>query len=193
MGLDYVFGIYYRNLHFCQSVLHRTGILQIERHMKKLLVSAAALLLSAPAFAEIGIVTAIEANTRDVFKRTPETTCFEKEVPVYEEVNTSTTEDIVGGAALGGILGGIATDSREGAGIGALFGGLLGASNTQRVIIGYRVVESCETTTVTHIVSEVIDYDVTFTWNGFTGEGKTQIPYEIGDEIPVQVLLVYRD
>lgn len=159
--------------------------------MKHLLVSALSA-FAIPAFAETAIVTGIEPNMFEVLKEVPQTECRDVEVPVYKDVRTGSTEDIVGGAALGGILGGIVTDSKEGAGIGALFGGLLGAQS-ERVVTGIRITTQCDTTMVTEKANILLNYTVYYEWNGIAGTGTSLIPHEVGDPIEIEVLLVYKD
>ena len=161
--------------------------------MKKLITMATASIFAMAAYAETAIVTSVEPNTRDVFRTVPETECAEVEVPIYEEINKSTAESIAGGAALGGLLGGIATDSRQGVGMGALFGGLIGASNTERVLVGYKKVETCDTTHHLRNITIIDDYTVHFEWNGITGTTITENVYSPGDQVEIDVVLILVD
>jgi hypothetical protein len=72
-----------------------------------------------------------------------ETRCETTTVPYQDTVKGGTPEELLGGAIIGGLLGGVATDDNAGAVVGAIIGGALANENSTTTVTRYREVETC--------------------------------------------------
>jgi uncharacterized protein YcfJ len=126
--------------------------------MKQLLMTAGVVALtSTTAMAETPKNVRVFDHTKIVTQSVPSTErrCFKNKKPVYSTYKEQ--GDAASGALLGMILGGVigkgVTGDDGGAAAGAVVGGLIGADKgakprTQREIIGYEMVETCENVTL---------------------------------------------
>lgn len=126
--------------------------------MKQLLMTAGVVALtSTSAMAETPKNVRVFDHTKTITQQIPTTErqCFQQKKPVYSTYKQQ--GDAAGGALLGMILGGVigkgVTGDDGGAAAGAVVGGLIGADKgskprTQREIIGYELVETCENVTL---------------------------------------------
>lgn len=71
-----------------------------------------------------------------------EVRCTTESVP-YQETVGANPEEVIGGALIGGLLGGAATDDQAGAVVGALIGGAIANENAGGTVTRYRDVETC--------------------------------------------------
>jgi len=120
--------------------------------ISKIGVSALALLVAAPAYAD-KVQATITDEYRYVSKRVPfqHTECYEVEVPVYANEQGDAAGGALMGMIIGGLLGKGASGNDQGAAAGAVIGGIIGADKAQKgsdKIVGYRLQEKCETKTL---------------------------------------------
>lgn len=71
-----------------------------------------------------------------------EVRCTTESVP-YQEAVGANPEEVLGGAIIGGLVGGAATDEKAGALVGALIGGAIANENAGGTVTRYRDVETC--------------------------------------------------
>lgn len=119
--------------------------------MKKITLLAVMLTFGcSPAFAET-----VQDHFKTITKRTPytETVCNIVDVPIYGSTSSNTTtQDIIGGALIGGIIGhqlGKGDQRKDNRNAGAILGGIIGANKNQNQqgIVGYRQEEQCRNIT----------------------------------------------
>ena len=130
--------------------------------------------ISTSAFADVQNVT---DKFKTVVERVPTTTqiCEIVDVPIYGQQGSNTTQDILGGAIIGGIIGhqiGKGDQRKDNRNAGAILGGILGANkqNNQQSIVGYQQQQQCRNqTTYTENVREVYSHSVVT----FSHEGRT--------------------
>jgi uncharacterized protein YcfJ len=86
---------------------------------------------------------------------------------VYGDVGGSRTEDIIGGAIIGGIIGNQIGDSKGNGAAGAVIGGLIGNNaGKKQGVVGYRKENRCETK-YNYTTEEVYSHStITFYDNG---------------------------
>lgn len=77
------------------------------------------------------------------FSGTYEVRCHTETVPYQEAVKGGSPEEVLGGAIIGGLLGGAATDDNAGAVVGAIIGGALANEGGSKTVTRYREVETC--------------------------------------------------
>ena len=126
--------------------------------MKQLLMTAGVVALtSTTAMAETPKNVRVFDHVKTITQQVPTTErqCFRNKKPVYSTYKRQ--GDAAGGALAGMIIGGIlgkgVTGDDGGAAAGAIVGGLIGADKgskprTEREIIGYEYVETCENVTL---------------------------------------------
>ena len=126
--------------------------------MKQLLMTAGVVALtSTTAMAETPKNVRVFDHVKTITQQVPTTKreCWEQKKPVYSTYKKE--GDAAGGALAGMIIGGIlgkgVTGDDGGAAAGAIVGGLIGADKgskprTEREIIGYEYVETCENVTL---------------------------------------------
>ena len=109
----------------------------------------------------------VQDHYRTVTNKTPYQQCYEVEVPVYGDVGGSRTEDIIGGAIIGGIIGNQIGDSKGNGAAGAVIGGLIGNNaGKKQGVVGYRKENRCETK-YNYTTEEVYSHStITFYDNG---------------------------
>ena len=114
----------------------------------------AALATATPAMADNASNVRVFDHNKTIVQSTPinETVCRDVNVPIYG--NTQSQGDAGAGALAGMIIGGILgkglSGNDDGAAAGAVIGGIVGANEAtqgQRQVIGYEVVQSCEVIT----------------------------------------------
>ena len=127
-----------------------------ERHMKKLVTIAAVLsMFGSVAFAgntQIpSTVIGMEETYTTQLKNVPSQQCKTVEVPIYGERQTeggNTVEGALAGAIIGGLIGeavGGKNERNAGAIFGAIVGGDKAKGKTERVIVGYKQQQQCNT------------------------------------------------
>ena len=119
--------------------------------MKKLLLATALVASTTSAYAN----EAARATVRDVYRNDTVSVpreiqdCHMIDVPVYETVRRQgdAGAGALGGMIIGGLLGKGLTGKDDGAAVGAVMGGIIGANNAQtrdeQVITGYRQEQRC--------------------------------------------------
>jgi uncharacterized protein YcfJ len=123
------------------------------------------------AFSGVAQADTVDGNVQDHYRtvtnKTPYQQCYEVEVPVYGDVGGSRTEDIIGGAIIGGIIGNQIGDSKGNGAAGAVIGGLIGNNaGKKQGVVGYRKENRCETK-YNYTTEEVYSHStVTFYDNG---------------------------
>ena len=105
--------------------------------MKLLVTTAATLLLATQAFAG-----------------SYEVRCKTETVPYQEVVTGGTPEEVLGGAIIGGLLGGAATDDNAGAVVGAIIGGAIANESGSSTVTRYREVETCSNVFIPDLISD---------------------------------------
>lgn len=84
-----------------------------------------------------------------------EVRCKTETVPYQETIKGGSPEEVLGGAIIGGLLGGAATDDNAGAVVGAIIGGALANENSGQVVTRYREVETCANVFIPDRVTDV--------------------------------------
>ena len=162
--------------------------------MNKLLVTAAVLssVIATQVFAQTNYatITNVIPNYDTQVIRNPVQECQIVDVPVYGRVGGGATGgDVLGGMIIGGLLGKGATGKDDGAGIGAILGGMVAADKNQgnQQIVGYRQEQQCNTYYNEERVNTIKNYTIRYEWNGVVGKSFTYNRYNVGDRIPVSV------
>lgn len=165
--------------------------------MKNILVSAIALCIAVPAYAETVKATITNVETRYEYRNvnTPVEHCAEVKVPIYGTVQGGNAgEGALTGMIIGGLIGKGVTGDDGGAAAGAVIGGIIGAdkaqNNKRQEITGYTYEVRCEVVYEQMQERTVRDYLITYEWNGVTGQSYTYNNYRVGQRIPVKVSLV---
>lgn len=156
--------------------------------MKKLLLSL--LLVTNVANAQthakgVGIVTFVEPNYITVKNRVKHNVCQPVEIPIYGNGD--------GNPVIGAIIGG-AIGSRFGGGDGKTAATVIGAiagsevsRNSNREIIGYKTEQRCSTQ-VEYTTDQVANgYTIHYMFNGFDLTTTSNRPYNVGDEIQLNL------
>ena len=121
--------------------------------MMKTLTFTLALAASAAAADKVDRIKIYDHN-KTIYTNVPitDTFCRDVQMPIYENVQRqgSAAEGALAGMIIGGILGKGISGKDDGAAAGAVIGGLIGAdkggqTKTERRIIGYQMVEKCDT------------------------------------------------
>ena len=108
-----------------------------------------------------------------------ETVCTEQTIR-----NSSKTQDTIGGAIIGGVLGKVITGNDDGAAAGAIIGGVIGNDKSKPT---YRVETVCND--VKRMVRKQY-YIVGYDWNGFEGEFQTKDgSYYVGQRVTLNLKL----
>lgn len=84
-----------------------------------------------------------------------EVRCQTETVPYQEQVSGGTPEEVLGGAIIGGLLGGAATDDNAGAVVGAIIGGALANEGGNTTVTRYREVETCSNVFIPDRITDV--------------------------------------
>lgn len=164
--------------------------------MKQIFVSAIALCIAAPVYAETVKATITNVEPRYTYRdvTNPVEHCAEVKVPVYGNVQGGNAgEGALTGMIIGGLIGKGVTGDDGGAAAGAVIGGIIGAdkaqNNKRQVITGYTYEVQCETVYEQMQERSVRDYLITYEWNGVQGQSYTYNNYRVGQRIPVKVRL----
>lgn len=139
-------------------------------------------------------VTSVAPQISTVYDAIPYQECELVQVPVYETRRSggASAGDVLGGMIIGGILGKGITGNDNGAGVGAVIGGMVSADRGQReyqVVTGYRNERQCHTEYRPTERQVLNGYLVKYDWNGLNGDLITDTKYEVGDTIVVSVTL----
>ena len=124
--------------------------------MKKLVTIAAVLsMFGSVAFAGNTQIPSTVIGMEETYtiqnKSVPIQQCQTVEVPIYGERSTgggASGGDVLGGMIIGGLLGKGASGNDKGAAVGAILGGMVAAdkkNKTERVIVGYKQQQQCNT------------------------------------------------
>jgi uncharacterized protein YcfJ len=169
----------------------------LETKMLKITTLILALFLFSSSFAETYYVTGIVQSIEPVYSSTnvytPETRCRNIKVPVYGKVvsgNGASGADVLGGMVVGALLGKALTNDNNAAGVGAVMGGVVAAEKQKKTttkVVGYNTEQRCEVVQTVSQQSDIKDYRVIYSWNGFTGSSLTGRYYEIGSKIQIKV------
>lgn len=132
-----------------------------------------------------GIVTHVEHNYINVTNKVKTNICEPVNVPIYGDGNGNP----VVGAIIGGVIG-----SRFGGGDGKTAATVIGAiagsemsRNSNREIIGYKTEEHCRTQ-VSYVNEKVNNgYTIHYMFNGFDLTTTSDRPYNVGDEIQLNL------
>ena len=148
----------------------------------------------APLFAqaqEYAQVVKVKPRYDNVVTTTPKRKCVIKQVPIYgTQEQAADAGDVIGGMVIGGLIGGTATGKDNGAAVGAVIGGLIAneeGKKTKRVIVGYKDKKKCHKVNGTSKEKVLINYKITYIWNGIVGTSFTNNRYRKGDMIPISV------
>ena len=167
--------------------------------MKKIALGIIGSIMATTVMADVADV-AVVTDVQKIYRQTPireETkVCHDEQVPVYgtEEVHRSASP---GEVIIGGIIGG-AIGNQVGGGSGkdaaTVLGAIIGAEAAdknykeyRRVLVGYETRRVCNRHYKTTHRNTVSGYKVGYMVNGYYGQFTTDIPYNIGDELDVEV------
>jgi len=162
--------------------------------MKKLLLTAALIATATSAFAktEYARIIRVVPNYQYVPVEKSTNRCYNVDVPVYGNVGGGASGgDVLGGMIIGGLLGKGITGEDNGAAAGAVLGGVIAADKgNKQGIVGYRTELQCEVVTEVFNEEQVLDYKITYEWNGVKATSRTYNYYNVGDLIPVSISIV---
>lgn len=99
--------------------------------------------------------TATATLTTNALAGSYEVRCSTESVPYQETIKGGSPEEVIGGALIGGLLGGVATDEEAGAVVGAIIGGALANENSSQTVTRYRDVETCSNVFIPDRVTDV--------------------------------------
>ena len=100
-------------------------------------------------------------------EKVPERVCNTTQTPIYGNVGGNGGANVLQGMIIGGLLGKGATGNDQGAAAGAIIGGVIaGDRGNQRVIPGYRPIQSCYTQYTYNTIEKISHYIVTADVNG---------------------------
>jgi uncharacterized protein YcfJ len=156
-------------------------------------IAAAAFASSAFAgsFTVEATVTDVAVMKSRVAESVPTSTCETVRVPITETRRQGGSGgDALAGMIIGGLIGKGATGNDQGAAVGAVIGGMMGAEGSSyQVVTGYRNEQQCYETYTTQWREVIGGYEVDYTWNGLSGSVVTDTSYRVGDTILVNVTM----
>lgn len=162
--------------------------------MKKLLLTAALMITanSAVAQTEYARITQVEPNYQYVSVKNPVKRCFDVDVPIYGNTGKGASGgDVLGGMIIGGLIGKGITGQDNGAAAGAVMGGIIAADNGNKTgVVGYQTERQCEIVNEITKERQILNYKITYEWNGVKGSSYTYNSYNVGERIPVSVSIV---
>ena len=161
--------------------------------MNKFFTTAIAMLLATAANADTQYarVTRVDANYGYVKVNTPVQRCEDVQVAIYGETQGANGGDVLMGMIIGGLLGKGVTGKDNGAAAGAVFGGVIAADKgSKQVVTGHRLERQCSTVNQVSEERQVVDYKITYEWQGVKGTSRTYNYYNVGDRLPVTVSII---
>lgn len=100
-------------------------------------------------------------------EKVPERVCNTTQSPIYGNSGGNGGANVLQGMIIGGLLGKGATGNDQGAAAGAILGGVIaGDRGNQRIISGYRPIQSCYTQYSYNSIEKISHYIVTADVNG---------------------------
>jgi uncharacterized protein YcfJ len=161
--------------------------------MRKTLLAIAAIVAPTIAFAtDYAVITAVHPIYADNYVTKYETHCYDVEVPIYGQVGSGSTGDVLAGAIIGGAIGnqfggGSGKDAMTV--LGAILGAHEGSRSGRSEVVGYRIENQCNRV-ATYVNEPVIShYNIRYEYKGVEYHERTTRRYTLGQRVTVQTSL----